>query len=120
MAPGVVQLLEVVEVHHQQRQRRAVAGRELNLALNHLLEGSAVVQTGQGIEARLLMQAALGLGDIHADKGEAEHRDADHREIVRGRIELPIMSKRSQAQHQLQCDGSRDEDHQQRHDARGI
>src|SRR5580704_8257621 len=83
MPPGVVQLFEVVEIHHQQREWRIVAGSELNLALNHLLKGAAVMQACKGIESRLFVQAALGLGDVHANEAEAKHRDADHREIVR-------------------------------------
>ena len=50
----VIDLLEVVHVHEQQGQGRAVSRGLLELAAEFLLEGAMVAQPGQAVEERVL------------------------------------------------------------------
>ena len=55
MALTVVQLLEVVDVHHQQRQRLSAAARHAQLLVQGLVEARAVGQSGECVGLRLLV-----------------------------------------------------------------
>ena len=75
VAERVVELLEVVEVDHEQRERAVrVLARAVDRAAQLAVEPAAVRQAGQLVGARL----AAGLGEpaqlVDADRG-ADHRD---------------------------------------------
>ena len=78
VAERVVELLEVVEVDHEQRERAVRLARPLDRAAQLAVEPAAVRQPGQLVGARL----AAGLGQpaqlVDADRG------ADHRRHQRG------------------------------------
>jgi hypothetical protein len=67
MAEGVVHLLQVVQVQHQQRARVPVAAHQLDLQRQRLQEAPAVEQAGQrvvfGQELELALER-LALGDV--------------------------------------------------------
>src|SRR5678816_2036186 len=77
----VVDLLEVVDVEHQQRQRPAVARAACDLALEELEEVALVVGAGQGVHDRhpvdLFVVARLDAGAGQ----ELEDRGADLEEV---------------------------------------
>ena len=75
MAQAVVHLLEVVEVHHQQRHRRAVALGTRQFIGGQIGEAAAVERTGQRIGVGQAFQPGLGFlaaGDVHAQAGHTQ------------------------------------------------
>jgi hypothetical protein len=64
VAPGVVDLLEVVEVEQRETERRSVAAAARELALQGLAEVAAVVEAGERVADRLLAQAAFERLDL--------------------------------------------------------
>src|SRR5690606_40583946 len=103
MAMVVVDLLEVIQVEHDQRQRCLCAMAAQLLALERLLEASTVGQAGERISLRLRHQARLGLlaGNLinmgkHQD-AECQHTDIadDHRlHDLRVVMETPEKNQR--------------------------
>ena len=77
----VVDLLEVIDVEHQQRQRPAVARAARDLALEELEEVALVVGAGQAVHDRhpvdLFVVARLDAGA----REELEDRRADLHEV---------------------------------------
>ena len=67
VAVTVVDVFEVIDVQHQQRQRHQVASRHLDFALQRLIHGNAVAGIGQRIA-----QCALGRGPV---KQGVAHRE---------------------------------------------
>ena len=64
MAEGVVELLEVIDVEHQQRERETAALRALDLEGQALVEMAVVVEAGQAVGDRELGEARVRLGEL--------------------------------------------------------
>ncbi len=62
MAVGVVDLLEVVDVDDEHRHARALAARQLYVALQGLVEGGAVLRAGQRVAEGALDGEAVDQG----------------------------------------------------------
>ena len=56
MAETVVEILEVIEIHHQEAQGGAITARPSKLAIHRLFHVSTVEQSRQLIAGRLLAQ----------------------------------------------------------------
>ena len=61
VAEAVVRLLEVVDVDHQQRQRRGIVARRGELVVERLLERAVIAQAGQAVEERIEPGAVVGV-----------------------------------------------------------
>jgi hypothetical protein len=82
MAVGVIVELEKIDVHHQQRQGRAVARRALGLFGELDVERSPVRQSGEAVAGRQRLQIGLRLflrGDVAQ---RLHHRDQLARIVV--------------------------------------
>ena len=82
VAVGVVDLLEVVDVEHDQRQRPPVALRARDLALEQLVEEPLVVDAGQAVEDRQAVDLlVVGALDVGAGQ-ELQHRLAEAHDVA--------------------------------------
>jgi hypothetical protein len=81
MPEPVVDLLEPVDVEHQERQRRAAAARGRERALELLVERAAVGQPGEGVLERPRLQrheqpaGAVALGQDREGRERERHRE---------------------------------------------
>ena len=67
MSVGIVDLLEVIEVHHHQGHGLTGQEGKIDLFGQHIIKSAAVVQQGQGIEVDLLAQGdQVGTQAVHA------------------------------------------------------
>ena len=67
----VVDALEVVDVHHHQRQRRLIALGALHHAPPRVFESAAIRQAGEGVGVGLRSHTAQQLADMQADQAVA-------------------------------------------------
>src|SRR5207245_7201514 len=102
MSVAVVVRLEVIDIYQQQREGAAVAQRLLPHAREVVIEGTAVLQTGQSVTGRhLAHQAPLEEGraqlPFHTAIDECPDRagDGKHADVVRdGGSSLAQVSQR--------------------------
>ena len=84
MTEGVVELLEVVDVDHEQGQRLLEALGAGHLGREALLEEAVVVEAGEAVGARLLFELAVGALQLDvAGRLAGEHLDQPY-EVVGG------------------------------------
>ena len=69
VAERVVEVLEVVDVDHDERERQPVAGRAPPLARQRLLEPAAVRDAGQRVDLRELLEPGVGLLELQRALG---------------------------------------------------
>ncbi len=107
VAEGVVETLEVVEIEHQDGERRALVDRFAELAL----ERAVVTQPGQRILLRADADRPMGLGVLHRDRGLAGE---ELRQLVLVQVEVRILLAHPpdvQRADGLAVDHERDDDH---------
>ena len=78
MAQVVIQLLEVVDVHHQQAQRTWPAAQVQALQRQRMRPGPAVQQAGEGVVPGEVAQLGHQAQHHHVEQGELEHRRKHH------------------------------------------
>ena len=78
MTAPVVDLLEVVEVDHHHRQRRAIAARPDQLAFDQLHEVAAIVQPGQHVGLGQMLEPGLAIAQQGDDpRAQRQHQPAE-------------------------------------------
>ena len=81
VAPGVVDLLELVEVHRDDRDRVVLARRAAQLGLEPVVEGALVRQPGERVLERERGQRLLALGQLVGQAGQAAQAEAREQRV---------------------------------------
>ena len=84
-APDVVDALEVHDVEHQHRKRDLEPRRAVDLRVEALIEGAAVRQSGEAVEAGLDLRCLGGVLELKPAAADRAHqRRRDEREAAPG------------------------------------
>src|ERR1700683_4267310 len=75
MAVDVVDLLEVIEVDHDETEGMSEAGAPMHLPSQHRLEGASVDQSGQGIGGGRQLEGLLEYVDNDTDRDRRSQED---------------------------------------------